>query len=67
MKHSTWTFRTFDDGGETDRVVTGLSHLQAVQAIQRAISGLDPFEGEREHLSSAAPETTGESQLPTAA
>lgn len=42
MQQSTWTMRTFEDDG-TSRVESGLSHADAVRAIQRAMRGQDPF------------------------
>jgi hypothetical protein len=42
MKNSTWKITTFSDG---DPVASaeGLSHAQAVIAIRRAMSGVDPL------------------------
>jgi|GEM_PF-2653246 len=42
MQHSTWTLKTFDNG-ETNRVESGLSHADAVKAIERAMRGADPL------------------------
>lgn len=42
MQHSKWTIRTIENG-ETGSVKTGLSHQEAVRAIQRAMSGQDPI------------------------
>lgn len=55
MSNSTWTVRTIDDG-DTGRVETGLSHEQAVTAIDRASRGLHPFETERSAPRAAAAE-----------
>ncbi len=66
MQHSTWTLRTIENG-ETDQVRTGLSHEQAVTAIERAIRGLDPIEGERQPLRTVEADHTTETNLPVAA
>jgi len=50
MQHSTWTIRTIENG-ETDQVRTGLSHQDAVRAIQRAMSGQDPIADTATHKS----------------
>lgn len=65
MQEKSWTFTTFEND-EADRVQTGLSQAQAVKAIERAMVGLDPFEGESTPLRAArAPRS--ESKLPAAA
>jgi hypothetical protein len=46
VSNKTWTVRAIEDG-ETSRVETGLTHEQAVTAIDRASRGLSPFETER--------------------
>lgn len=46
MSNKTWTVRAIE-GGEASRVETGLTHEQAVAAIDRASRGLSPFETER--------------------
>lgn len=65
MQHSTWTLRTIENG-ETDQVRTGLSHAQAVTAIERAIRGLDPIEDERQPLRTVEAKSA-ETKLPVAA
>lgn len=42
MQHSSWTLRTIENG-ETGQIETGLSHEQAVKAIERAMRGSDPL------------------------
>jgi hypothetical protein len=36
-----WKYTSYEDGREVTR--TGLSHFQAVSAIERAMVGADPF------------------------
>ncbi|MGD9734495.1 MAG: hypothetical protein AB7V58_02620 [Solirubrobacterales bacterium] len=36
-----WKFTSYQDGQEV--TYSGLSHLQAVSALERAIAGTDPF------------------------
>jgi hypothetical protein len=56
VSNKTWTVRAIEDGG-TGRVETGLTHEQAVAAIDRASRGLNPFETERSAPRAAAIET----------
>jgi hypothetical protein len=65
MQEKSWTFTTFENG-QADRVATDLSPAQAVQAIKRAMIGLDPFEDESTPLPSA-PAQRSEAKLPAAA
>jgi hypothetical protein len=55
VSNKTWTVRAIE-GGESGRVETGLTHEQAVAAINRASRGLSPFETERSLPQAAATE-----------
>ena len=41
----TWKYTSYEDGREVTH--TGLSHSQAVSAIEKAIAGADPFPEEK--------------------